>query len=450
MKKFEKKIVFTTRNEYKFEKELVENLGAINLPYSLGASIKDALFLTESYNTETHSDFSYTENVAIDVYISNKEYNKEYNNILSTNKNINNNCNILGKRDELCTEIKRKAKGMTDIHLGCRSTKVHPTTKKGWSFILMTYAQSCVLNFHYVQDLIDTPYIYELEECDVKKTLATVMKTMSGESDNDTINYAMAKLKKIWGSFEELVTWMKNHRKETGAISNEFYRITNKDCFSRWMSKFLIDNDDYVDYSDDEIDHTAFDLKIYEYGAKRNQKWKSVVDRSGHFCLFVPSIVRDALATYKNKYGWKKTRKFLETSCGLGKYFDFDKVSRPMQTALAKYTKIMINDEEKIIYDYVGNIVIPIFDSINKETTIVDETQVIEEKDDFFDTIVEETIAQESQYKDLDILKNLEGLEESSQEWWDELNKPVDYKESPAISIRKQKDSFWETFNKEL
>ena len=37
-----------------------------------------------------------------------------------------------------------------------------------------------------------------------------------------------------------------------------------------------------------------------------------------------------------------------------------------------------------------------------------------------------------------------------TQEWWDELNKPVDYKESPAISIRKQKDSFWETFNKEL
>lgn len=437
MKKFEKKIVFTTRNEYKFEKELVENLGAINLPYSLGAAIKDALFLTESYNTETHSDFSYTENVAIDVYISNKEYNN--NNILSNNRNINNNCNILGKRDELSTEIKRKAKGMTDIHLGCRPTKVHPTTNKGWSFILMTYAQSCVLNFHYVQDLIDTPYIYEIEECDVKKTLATVMKTMSGKSDNDTINYAMAKLKNIWGSFEELVTWMKNHRKETGAISNEFYRITNQDCFSRWMSKFLIVNDDYVDYSDDEIDHTAFDLKIYEYGAKRNQKWKSVVDRTGYFCLFVPSIVRDALATYKNKYGWKKTRKFLETSCGLGKYFDFDKVSRPMQTALAKYTKIMINDEEKIIYDYVGNIVIPVFENINKENTIVDkdasnetieepqvmeeETIVVEEKDDFFDTIVEETIVQENQYKDMEMPKELVGLEEGSKEWWDALSK---------------------------
>lgn len=438
MKKFEKKIVFTTRNEYKFEKELVENLGAINLPYSLGAAIKDALFLTESYNTETHSDFSYTENVAIDVYISNKEYNNN-NNILSNNRNINNNCNILGKRDELSTEIKRKAKGMTDIHLGCRPTKVHPTTNKGWSFILMTYAQSCVLNFHYVQDLIDTPYIYEIEECDVKKTLATVMKTMCGKSDNDTINYAMAKLKNIWGSFEELVTWMKNHRKETGAISNEFYRITNQDCFSRWMSKFLIVNDDYVDYSDDEIDHTAFDLKIYEYGAKRNQKWKSVVDRTGYFCLFVPSIVRDALATYKNKYGWKKTRKFLETSCGLGKYFDFDKVSRPMQTALAKYTKIMINDEEKIIYDYVGNIVIPVFENINKENTIVDkdasnetieepqvmeeETIVVEEKDDFFDTIVEETIAQENQYKDMEMPKELVGLEEGSKEWWDALSK---------------------------
>lgn len=131
MKKFEKKLVFTTRNEYKFEKELVENLGAINLPYSLGAAIKDALFLTESYNTETHSDFSYTENVAVDVYISNIEYNKEYNN----NNNINNNCDILGKRDELSTKIKKKAKGMTDIHLGCRPTKVHPTTKKaGLSF----------------------------------------------------------------------------------------------------------------------------------------------------------------------------------------------------------------------------------------------------------------------------------------------------------------------------
>ena len=112
--------------------------------------------------------------------------------------------------------------------------------------------------------------------------------------------------------------------------------------------------------------------------------------------MFVPSIVRDALATYKNKYGWKKTRKFLETSCGLGKYFDFDKVSRPMQTALAKYTKIMINDEEKIIYDYVGNIVFPVFDYVNKETTIVEEKQVIEEKDEFFDTIVEEAIVQET------------------------------------------------------
>ena len=444
MKKFEKKIVFTNRNEYKFEKELVENLGAINLPYSLGAAIKDALFLTESYNKETHSDFSYTENVAIDVYISNKEYNSN-NNILSTNRNINNNCNIFGKMDELSTEIKRKAKGMTDIHLGCRPTKVHPTTNKGWSFILMTYAQSCVLNFHYVQDLIDTPYIYEIEECDVKKTLATVMKTMSGKSDNDTINYAMAKLKNIWGSFEELVTWMKNHRKETGAVSKEFYRITNQDCMTRWMSKFLIENDDYVDYSDDEIDHTAFDLKIYEYGAKRNQKWKSVVDRTGHFCLFVPAIVRDALATYKNKYGWKKTRKFLETSCGMCKYFDFDKVSRPMQTALAKYTKTMINDEEKIIYDYVGNIVSPVFETINKENTIVDETKVIEEKDDFFDNIVEKAIEQETNvvfvketyeeaqkaleekrnndWKDIEIPKELVGLEEGSKEWWDALSK---------------------------
>ena len=444
MKKFEKKLVFTNRNEYKFEKELVENLGAINLPYSLGAAIKDALYLTESYNTETHSDFSYTENVAIDVYISNIEYNKDNNNI-SNNNYINNNCNILGNRDELCTEIKRKAKGMTDIHLGCRPTKVHPTSKKGWSFILMTYAQSCVLNFHYVQDLIDTPYIYELEECDVKKTLATVMKTMCGESDNDIINYAMAQLKNIWGSFEELDTWLKNHRKETGAISNEFYRITNKDCLSRWMSKFLIDNDDYVDYSDDDIDHTAFDLKIYEYGAKRNQKWKSVVDRSGHYCLFVPSIVRDALATYRNKYGWKMTRKFLEISCGLVKYFDFDKVSRPMQTALAKYTKIMINDEEKIIYDYVGNIVMPVFASINKENEIIEnnkveeetqdeETSVINETEDLFDTIVEETIAEENkivqskpveenQYKDLETPKELVGLEEGSQEWWDALSK---------------------------
>lgn len=444
MKKIEKKLVFTNRNEYKFEKELVENLGAINLPYSLGAAIKDALYLTESYNTETHSYFSYTENVAIDVYISNIEYNKDNNNI-SNNNYINNNCNILGKRDELCTEIKRKAKGMTDIHLGCRPTKVYPTTKKGWSFILMTYAQSCVLNFHYVQDLIDTPYIYELEECDVKKTLATVMKTMSGESDNDTINYAMAQLKNIWGSFEELVTWMKNHRKETGAISNEFYRITNKDCLSRWMSKFLIDNDDYVDYSDDDIDHTAFDLKIYEYGAKRNQKWKSVVDRTGHFCLFVPSIVRDALATYRNKYGWKMTRKFLEISCGLVKYFDFDKVSRPMQTALAKYTKIMINDEEKIIYDYVGNIVMPVFASINKENEEIEnnkvevetqdeETPVENETEDLFDSVVEETIVEENkivqsepieenQYKDLETPKELVGLEEGSQEWWDALSK---------------------------
>lgn len=424
MKKFEKKLVFTSRNEYKFEKELVENLGAINLPYSLGAAIKDALYLTKSYNKESHSDFSYTENVAIDVYISNSN-NKDNNNKLYYNNYINNNCNILGKEDELCYSIKRKAKGMTDIHLGCRPTKVHPTTKKGWSFILMTYAQSCVLNFHYVQDLIDTPYIYEIEECDVKKTLATVMKTMCGESDNETINYAMDELKSIWGSFEELVTWMKNHRKESGAISNEFYRITKQDVMTRWLTKFLIDNDDYVDYSDDEIDHTAFDLKIYEYGAKRNQKWKSVVDRSGHYCLFVPSIVRDALATYRNKYGWKKTRKFLEISCGLVKYFDFDKVSRPMQTALAKYTKIMINDEEKIIYDYVGNIVIPVFSYINEDVTheTKEETTIVNETEDLFDTIVEETIAQENQYKDLETPKELVGLEEGSQEWWDALSK---------------------------
>lgn len=428
MKKFEKKLVFTTRNEYKFEKELVENLGAINIPYSLGAAIKDALFLTESYNTETHSNDSYTENVAVDVYIPNIEYNKEYNNNIITN-NINNNCDILGKRDELSTKIKKKAKGMTDIHLGCRPTKVHPTTKKGWFFILMTYAQSCVLNFHYVQDLIDTPYIYEIEECDVKKTLATVMKTMSGESDNETINYAMNKLKSIWGSFEELVSWMKNHRKETGAVSNEFYRITNKDCFSRWKTKFLIDNDDYVDYSDEDIDHTAFELKIYEYGAKRDQKWKSVVDRTGHFCLFVPSIVRDALATYRNKYGWKMTRKFLETSCGLGKYFDFDKVSRTIQKSLSKYAKIMINDEEKIIFDYVGNIVMPVFASINKENTIIEETPNEEEntaKNDLFYTIVEETIKEtviENQYKDMEMPKELAGLEGGSKDWWSAMSK---------------------------
>lgn len=366
MKKFEKKINFTTKNEYKFEKEFVENLGAINLPYSLGAAIKDALYLTKSYNIETHSDFSYTENVQVDVYISNNEYNKNNNNI-SNNEYINNNLDILYKENELCDKIKRKAKGMTDIHLGCRPTKVHPTTKKGWSFILMTYAQSCVLNFHYVQDLIDTQYIYEIEECDVKKTLATVMKTMSGESDNDTINYAMTQLKTIWGSFEEMISWMKNHRKETGAISHEFYRLTKQDEMSRWMTKFLIDNDDYVDYSDEDIDHKAFDLKIYEYGAKRNQKWKSVVDKTGHFCLFVPSIVRDALATYRNKYGWKKTRKFLEISCGMGKFFDFDKVSRQIQKSLSNYTKIMIDDEEQIIYDYVGNIVFPVFNHINEE-----------------------------------------------------------------------------------
>ena len=372
MLKYKPNIIFTDRFTYTIDYQIEESLGSITLPYSLGAAINDAAYLVDKYNKElmedeiphtvVHSSTPKCRNYGL--YNNNNIEGYKTNNILYNN--INHNCDISTKcamdnKDTLPTKdkIKIKALGMIDVHLGAHPTKVLPQTAAGWKWILMTYAKSTILNFHYVQDLISTPYKYVLEWCDIKRTLEKVMRTM-GETNNDIIQEAINIAKKELGDIESLEEWITKHRFDYTKLCNEFYSLTKQNGFDRWLSKFLINSDDYVDYSDETIDHTSFDLRINEYGAKRNQKWKSVVDRTGNFCLYVTRRGRLAMASYRNKYGWKALRKALEIHYGFTRWFDFDKVSRPIQKLLDKYKDVQIDNDEELIDDY-ANVVIDFF-----------------------------------------------------------------------------------------
>jgi len=356
-------------------KKLVANkfvsIGSKNLPYSLQAAMKEAAIMIHEY--KEHSNSSCIQNVEDnDLMI--------YNNIedLYINNNIKSITSTFIQEHDY---VKSRCKGFIDIHLSCpKLTKYAPKSPIGWKFILLTYAYSSMLNFHYVNELVNFPYKYAIDETDLKSTLASVMTRMCGKSDSKAIDIAIAQIVNDFTTIDKASDYIKSISHDVTEILQFFYKLTGETYLDYWMNKFSIYDDREVNYSDDDADHYKFKLPLFEYGSKRTQKWTSIVARNGQMCMYVPADVQAALGTIYHNKGWKETRKFLEISCGLTRYYDFDVIARNMQYVLSK-TKETISNPEEIIYKYCCDIIVPLFEHMENDMKDVPDVPVVPPKE---------------------------------------------------------------------
>lgn len=137
-------------------------------------------------------------------------------------------------------------------------------------------------------------------------------------------------------------------------------------------------------------------IEVYEYGAKRSDRWISVQSKNKEYCLWMPRKAKEYLATYYRENGGKETKKFLH-NCLIDEMFDIEENWNSIKSYLSK-EKSVCNDR-KFFYDFACLLLKHKDSFIDEEDTIVeevDENTKINENEDLFDTIVEETIVQEN------------------------------------------------------
>ena len=262
---------------------------------------------------------------------------------------------------------------------------------------------------------------FVVEDRDVEKTLWSVANRLS---HNASIKKEAIEI--VMGVY---------HNIDSKYVASKFQNyMWNVDHFIG-KERFLKDITNYETY-----DKSKF-VGVYAYGEKRTDSWSSIHHRlDDSLCLFVDNDTKMMLKRIKNSMTGQKFHSFLKEI--IGEWFDLD--DKKIWAAVRQNMKRIDDSKLDQMYD-VGVCTIGVKDYFEKlgdlcyNGTMVDEcdssetieeprvmeeeTIVVEEKDDFFVTIVEETIVQENQYKDMEMPKELEGLEEGSKEWWDALSK---------------------------
>lgn len=126
-------------------------------------------------------------------------------------------------------------------------------------------------------------------------------------------------------------------------------------------------------------------IEVYEYGAKRSDRWISVQSKNKEYCLWMPRKAKEYLATYYREKGGKETKKLLH-NCLIDEMFEIEENWNIIKSYLSK-EKGICNDIQ-IFYDFAGLLLKHKDSFIDQEETPVVETKT----EDLFDTIVEETI----------------------------------------------------------
>lgn len=165
--------------------------------------------------------------------------------------------------------------------------------------------------------------------------------------------------------------------------------------------------------------------------------------------IFQPKLKNYLKKWYNNKEMESKTKKWFFEQW-IGKWFDVESNWLKIQKYISKIEEC--SDESAFICgckigDWINEYMAPYMPT---KEQMIHETDEYTSNNNEKSTKFEELSQFEQTTKENEPIIEVYSSKVGTQEWWDKLNKPVDYKESPAISIRKQKDSFWETFNKEL
>ena len=408
-----KEIEVVSRYELRVKKEnKIVDVGAKTLPINLGDVFNKA-------NSFCHSKFCDT------FCIDNQDYNiiNSYN---ISNGNLYNKCH---KNNYGVEELKEKAKGeLVDIHFFPIMYK-NSNENKERAYVDYNLRNALIAMLEMEQSLqwlvgYNENVQFVVEDRDVEKTLWSVANRLSHNSSikKEAIETVMAVYHNIDGKY----------------VASKFQDyMWNVDHFIG-KERFLKDITNYETY-----DKSKF-VGVYAYGEKRMDSWTSVHHRcDDDLCLFVDNDTKMMLKRIKNSMTGQKFHSFLKEL--IGEWFDLD--DKKIWAAIRQNMKRIDDSKLDPMFD-VGVCTMGVKDYFEKlgslcyngtmvdedvsretleETTVIEEnSQILEEntaKTDLFDTIVEETIAQETQYKDLDILKDLEGLEEGSQEWWDALSK---------------------------
>ena len=221
--------------------------------------------------------------VSRNIYYKNS-YIKEY----KFNNGLDNNC----KEMILCEELKKKAVslGMIDVHQFPHKLEYEPTPDK-WTYILFRLAFGSILNFYYVQDLCEFNKVsFEIEFCDVYKTLETAMNKIS--------TYNEKYIKKLFNIIDDFERWketIKENRFNILKIGDGLFE--KYDFITKY---FMIDKTTMQDY--DSFHNT----NIREYGS-RTQTWNTIVSKyNKNLGLYIPRKEKECLSKIYHELGRKK------------------------------------------------------------------------------------------------------------------------------------------------
>lgn len=395
-----KEIEVVSRFEMRVKKEnKIVDVGAKTLPINLGDVFNKA-------SSFCHSKFCDT------CCIDNHDNNIiESNNI--SNGNLYNKCH---KNNYSTEEMKEKAKGeFVDIHFFPIMYK-NTNENKERAYVEYNLRNALIAMLEMEQSLqwlvgYNENVQFVVEDRDIEKTLWSVANRLSHNASikKEAVQTVMGVYHNIDGKY----------------VASKFQDyMWNVDHFIG-KERFLKDITNYETY-----DKSKF-VGVYAYGEKRTDSWSSIHHRNDDsLCLFVDNATKMMLKRIKNSMTGQKFHSFLKDL--IGEWFDLD--DKKIWDAVRQNMKRI--DDSKLdpmfdsavctmaVKDYFEKLGSLCYSgTMVEEEPQVEEIPAIKEEEDLFDTIVEETIAQENQYKDLDMPTELAGLEEGSQEWWDALSK---------------------------
>lgn len=349
-------------------KYVLEDTFTTSLPYSLGS----ALLLANR--------FSHSSNFLSCCRCTNivKDNN---------NKSLYNSTSTITEKKITMLKEKAKEKGMIDVHLFAWKLKRKPTNVVGWYQIVRNFAHSSILNHFYVNDLVEFENVkFELEFCDVKKTIETVLNTMGCDNVYEVLTYFT---KEFTPYFEDVVNYIKEDRYNINKLRQWFTHVKNNDG-----EMFLVNNEN-IDYSDEEVDHQRFELDIHVYGQKREQAWKSITDKiCGEYCLYFPNEIKKMLKKWYNNKDMKSKDKKWQLEQWIGKWFDVE----TNWVKIQKYISKIEEESEEIAFkcqlligQWISDNMEPYMPSMNgwkhETESIVEEPKAIVEE-----TIVENNV----------------------------------------------------------
>lgn len=390
-----KKIIY---NEFK-NKQVIE-LGAKIIPTNLNDCLKKASnFIASNLDDFCNSEFC--DNICI----------INSNNNIKENNNYNNNVDYTNNVTKILCAMKKKAQHeLLDIHFFPIKYSSQNENKE-ISYVqynLNNALYSMLVNFENWKWLVNATHCeFEIETCDVEKTLWFVANALSSNT----------KIKEICVA-KSLNLYINN---DWSFVSQNFRNFENVMNWYDNMDKYIADRINF-----DKID-TNKTLMVYVYGEK-DYGWRDIVHKNGEMCLYFTPIVKKYLKRINKSMTGQKFHKYVNEL--LGKWFilegkAWDCFRQNMSRTIDDLDeRIGVNACQMMVEQYIKGMARFYDVEMVDETKTQTITQPIQKTNEtlVINQVHRET-KEESQYKDMEIPKELVGLEEGSQEWWDALSK---------------------------